>query len=417
MRDPAMVDDRSASELDEALAYTRLLQTVSLQLIADQPVETLYECLAAAAATLMRSDFASMQILHPERNSGELRLLAHRGFSEEAAAGWMWVSRQSASSCAEALRRGERVIVPDVEHCDFMVGTTGVEDYRKAGIRAVQSTPLFARDGQLVGMLSTHWRDVCRPSDRQLMLLDILARQVADLIERRRAEDDLREAHDALEQKVVQRTGQVRDLLRRVVNSQEEERRRIAREIHDEMGQQMTALRMNIELLAAQPSAEQVVLTQRLAETLDRSIDFLAWELRPADVDRLGLPEALEALVGEWSARFGLAADCDVVPLRGVRFPLDVASNVYRVVQEALHNVYKHARAGLVVVRAERGADDVVLVVTDDGSGFEPDGPAMASGTHFGLVGMRERAVLIGGELSVASSSRGSTVHLRIPVP
>lgn len=412
---PTKLDDRLASELAEALAYTRLLQTVSLQLIADEPVEALYERLAAAAATVMRSDFASIQILHP-RHDGELLLLAHRGFSNAAAAGWMRVSRQASTSCGEALRRGERVVVPDVERCSFIAGGDALSAYRAEGIRAVQSTPLFARDGELVGMLSTHWRTVCHPSERQLMLLDILARQAADLIERRCAAVQLREAHDALEQKVVQRTAQVRELLRRLVNGQEEERRRIAREIHDEMGQQMTALRMNIELMTARPSVEQTAITQDLVNTLDRSIDFLAWELRPAAVDRLGLAEALAGLVDEWSARFAIAAECDVSVLRGIRFELDVASNVYRMVQEALHNVYKHAHAGLVVVRADRAGGEATIVVSDDGCGFDA-AAALAVTATLGVTGMRERAVLIGGELILSSSPRGSTVHLRIPLP
>ena len=411
-----IANDGYESRLGEELAYTRLLQSISLQLIADQPIETLYECLAAAAATLLRSDFASMQMLHPEGNDGELRLIAHRGFSDEAAANCRWIG-PDAPTVGAALRAAQRVIIPDVEQCDFIAGTEWLALCRQAGIRALQSTPLFSRDGHLVGMLSTHWREMHSPSEHQWMLFDILARQAADLLERRRAEDQMREAHDELERRVVERTRQVRDLLGRLVTRQEAERRRIAREIHDQLGQEMTGLRLNIELLAANPSPEQHIHTQQLAERLDRTIDFLAWELRPAAIEYVGLPRALTTLVTEWSERFRIPAECHVSSLDGVQFELDVASNAYRVVQEALHNVYKHARASHVHVQVDRHQDHVVIAVMDDGRGFVPGDATNETATHLGLVGMRERSALIGGELNIESSpGQGTTVFLRIPL-
>ena len=308
-------------------------------------------------------------------------------------------------------------IIPDVEQCDFLAGTESLALFRQAGIRAVQSTPLFSRNGQPVGMLSTHWREAHRPSEHQWMLFDILTRQAADLLERRRTEDQLREAHDALEARVVERTRQVRDLLGRLVSRQEAERRRIAREIHDQLGQEMTALRLNIELLATNPSPEQHILTQQLAERLDRSIDFLAWELRPAAIEYVGLPQALTTLVTEWSERFRISAECHVASLDGIQFELDVASNAYRVVQEALHNVYKHAKATHAHVRVDRHEDHVVIAVMDDGRGFVPGDAASETAAHLGLVGMRERSALIGGELNIESSpDQGTTVFLRIPL-
>lgn len=412
--------DGAAHELAQELAYTRLLQSISSQLIADQPSEALYECVAAAAATLLQSDFASMQVLHPERDDA-LSLIAHRGFSDAAAAGWAWVARDAASSCGAALRAGRRVIVPDVEQCEFMIETGSVQAYLDAGIRAAQSTPLYARDGRLVGMLSTHWAHRHVPSERALSLFDILARQAADLIERRSSETELRDAHDVLEQKVAERTREVRELLGRLVNSQEEERRRIAREMHDAMGQQMTALRMNLELLAATPTRERALQTQQLAEELDRSIDFLAWELRPAALDGLGLSAALETLVVEWSARFDIAADyhesrADTFVDAG-GLGRDVESNVYRVVQEALHNVHKHARATHVSVRVERRPDELLITVEDDGCGFMPEQRPGRATTQMGLIGMRERAALIGGEFRIDSTQgQGTAARLSVPL-
>jgi len=413
--------DDATVELAQELAYTKLLQSISTQLIADQPIEVLYECLAAAAATLLRSDFASLQMLYPEHND-TLALIAHRGLSDAAAAGWAWVPHDASTSCGAALRTGARVIIPDVEQCEFMTGTENLATFRREGIRAVQSTPLYARDGRLVGMLSTQWRTVHIPEERELALLDILARQAADLIERRRAEDALRDAHDLLERKVVERTREVRDLLARLVNSQEDERRRIAREMHDEMGQQMTALRLNIELLTKSPTTQQALHTQRLAEELDHSIDFLAWELRPAPLDGLGWRAALKTLVVEWSARFDIAAEYvesgldTLVDTGGLG--RESESNIYRVVQEALHNVHKHARATHVGVRVERRQEQLLLTIQDNGCGFDPDPPSRHTTKQVGLIGMRERAALIGGDFRIESSTEhGTTAVLRVPLP
>ena len=414
-------DDIAAAELAQELAYTRLLQSISTQLIADQPIEILYESLAAAAATLLRSDFASMQILDPDRNGGELLLIAHRGLTDEAAAYWKWMPRDSASSCGAALRSGAREIVPDIEKCEYMTGTASLAFHLQAGIRSAQSTPLYARDGRLVGMLTTHWCRVHVPLPRELALLDILARQAADLLERRQAEDALRAAHDLLERRVQERTSEVRDLLGRLVNTQEDERRRIARDVHDELGQQMTALRMNIELLEPAASSEQARRTHQLAEELDRNIDFLAWELRPATLDQFGLSDALRTLVREWSARFGIEVDYLDSTLQALlgepRLDRDIELNIYRIVQEALHNVHRHARATHVGVLIERRQEDLVVTVEDNGIGFDTERSTASSATQIGIIGMRERAALIDGEFRIESSPlEGTTIILRVPL-
>ncbi len=183
----------SEERLAAELADTKLLQGISAELIRETHVEALYEKLLDAAVAIMRSEFSSMQMLCSERGTGgELRLLAFRGFNPEAAAFWEWVDADSDSTCGAALRSGARVLVPDVEQCEFMAGTADLRTYRDTGIRAVQSSPLISRSGKIVGMISTHWKTAYQPTERQLRLLDILARQAADLIERKRGEEALR---------------------------------------------------------------------------------------------------------------------------------------------------------------------------------------------------------------------------------
>ena len=173
-------------QLVSELAATRQLQRISTQLIHASDPQVLYEEILDAAVAIMRSDFASMQMFYPER--GELRLLAYRGFNPTAATFWEWVRPGAGCTCGAALATGERSIVPDIELSDFMAGSEDLETCRQTGIRAVQSTPLVSRAGRLVGMISTHWRTPHQPSERDLRLLDVLARQAADLIERKQVE-------------------------------------------------------------------------------------------------------------------------------------------------------------------------------------------------------------------------------------
>ena len=181
------------SELADELAATSTLQALALEIAHEADVAGLYENLVDAARKIMRSDFSSMQELKPGQGAnGALKLVAHRGFDAEAVVNWAWVRANTHSSCGVAFRTGKRVIAADVESCDFLAGTPQIESYRAAGIRAMQSTPLRSRGGELVGMMSTHWQTPHAPSERDLRMMDILARLAADLIERKAQEEDLR---------------------------------------------------------------------------------------------------------------------------------------------------------------------------------------------------------------------------------
>src|SRR5262245_38216116 len=172
------------------------LQQISILLIQGGNLHSLYDRILDAAIGSMSADMGSMQIFHPELK--ELHLLAWRGFHPESAAFWERVRFDSACTCGLALSAGCRIIVPDVETCEFMAGTSDLDEYRRSDIRAVQSTPLTSRSGQLLGMISTHWREPHQPVEPVLRELDVLARQAADLIERSQAEAALRESEQRL---------------------------------------------------------------------------------------------------------------------------------------------------------------------------------------------------------------------------
>jgi PAS domain S-box-containing protein len=179
-------------QLSAELADTKKLQRISTELIQEDNVTTLYEQIIAAAIDLMKSDMASIQMFHSETN--QLQLLSWKGFHPESAAHWEWLNADSKSSCGMALKNHERMVVPDVDEDKLMAGTKDLYYYQLSGITAVQSTPLVSRSGNVVGMISTHWRQPHQPSERDLQLFDVLARQAADLIERRKAEQKLEES-------------------------------------------------------------------------------------------------------------------------------------------------------------------------------------------------------------------------------
>ncbi|HEV2799532.1 MAG TPA: PAS domain S-box protein, partial [Pyrinomonadaceae bacterium] len=265
-----------------------------------------------------------------------------------------------------------------------------------------------------------------------------------DLTERHRADESLRRAHDALETNVRERTLELakanealRDeiserirterarvrLLRQLVRAQEGERRRIARDIHDQLGQQMTALRLNLAALnqgcdGNEELSRKLEQTKSLAEQIDADVDFLTWELRPAALDDIGLAEALRNFAREWSKYSGIEADFHTTGMDKGRLSPETEINLYRITQEALNNASKYAEATRVDVLLERRDRQVVLIIEDDGVGFNPEQDARGEGHKgMGLVGMRERAMLVGGTLEIESKpTEGTTIFARVPV-
>src|SRR4051794_14818046 len=210
------------------------------------------------------------------------------------------------------------------------------------------------------------------------------------------------------------------ELLRRLVSAQEDERRRVSRELHDHLGQEVMVLILGLKSLEAyvpedSPGRDRLHMLQDAVDRIGREAHELAVELRPMALDDLGLSAALAILVQRWSARTGLPVDYHYALPDAGRFHPDTETTVYRVVQESLTNVAKHARAARVSVIVEPYDGNVVVIVEDDGCGFDEE--AAGRDARLGLLGMKERVVLVGGTLQVESSvGAGTTVRVRIPV-
>lgn len=224
---------------------------------------------------------------------------------------------------------------------------------------------------------------------------------------------DLAQLHDLRQE----REGLQRQLLEKVISTQEEERRRIARELHDSTSQSLTSLLVGLRMLEANctdPDQQQLSdLRNVAAQTLDE-VHNLAMQLRPRALDDLGLSAALERLTFEWQARHKVPVDLAVL-LGESRFPAGVETALYRIIQETLTNVVRHAQARSVSILVERRNNIAIAVIEDDGQGFEI-GDATGE-YHLGLLGMRERAELLGGRLTIESSpGQGTSVFVELPL-
>lgn len=213
-----------------------------------------------------------------------------------------------------------------------------------------------------------------------------------------------------------------KELGRRLVNAQEDERRRISRELHDQLGQQLSALKWRLEAIRRKHPGQQALddelaAVQAIAGQLDADVDFIAWQLRPTGLDDLGLAAALKHYVASWSAHFHIQAQLHVSGIDPNRLTDEIQTAFYRIVQEALNNVAKHSGATDVQILLKGHSDRVSLIVEDDGCGFDTRQAFAYATKQLGLVGMRGRAALFGGTVDVESQRRGTTVVVRIPTP
>ncbi|MFQ6103281.1 MAG: PAS domain S-box protein [Candidatus Glassbacteria bacterium] len=233
---------------------------------------------------------------------------------------------------------------------------------------------------------------------------------IQDITDRKRAEDELKNSRQ-----------QLRELAAHLQSAREEERTSIAREIHDELGQMLTALRMDLSWLEGKLSQDQksqlekIRSMSKLTDTTLKTVKRISSELRPGLLDDLGLAAAVEWQAEEFKKRTGIKCSLIIEPQE---FVLDGerSTTVFRIFQEALTNIVRHAEATEVKVYLRKKADRLLLEVTDNGKGIREH--HIASPRSFGLIGMRERCYFLGGDVTIRGQrGKGTTVEACIPLP
>jgi signal transduction histidine kinase len=229
----------------------------------------------------------------------------------------------------------------------------------------------------------------------------------SDLSEVKQAEQELRNSGD-----------QLRNLAARLLSVREEERTRIAREIHDELGQSLTAVKMDVSWLAAKlpPGSDQMIerirATVKLADDLIKTVRRISTELRPGILD-LGLAAAVEWQAQEFHFRTGIACKLNLLA-QEVELAPDVSTALFRIFQETLTNIARHAESTSTEVTLETQGNCIVLHTSDNGRGFDQGDPRLSR--SLGLLGMRERAAMLGGHVNISSApGHGTTVIASIP--
>jgi signal transduction histidine kinase len=365
------------------------LNEVGNALATETDVDRLLDLIARRLRELL--DARLVTVLLPS-GPDELRFVAVAGEESERLVGE--TIPRSTSKTGRVLERGQS------ERVDSMLDDPDV-DSNAARLLAARTglwVPLLVRE-RGIGVLAAHDKlgpDV-RFADTDLRLAETFASRAALAVD--------------LSERIA------RDSLRRVVEAQELERRRLARELHDETGQALTSILLGLkpleERLADADSRAAIADLRELVVSTLQDVRRLAVELRPSALDDFGLVAALERLTASFTEQSGIIVDFQT-SLGDERLSDEVETALYRIVQEALTNVVKHARARHVSILLARSSGAIKAVVEDDGQGFDP---AEESLDGFGLVGMRERLALLGGRLEVESGSEGgTTIAAEVPI-
>jgi signal transduction histidine kinase len=335
---------------------------------------------------------AELVVIAIPAGADELRIEAAAGPAAEELVGTMLARNTSKSGRVLERRRSERVdsTLEDVE--------IDQELARRVGLRSGLFVPMIVAD-RPIGVIAAHNKLGPDPrfTDEDLRLTETFGARAAVAVD--------------LADRVA------RDALRRVVAGQELERRRLARELHDETGQALTSILLglkNVEDASSPESARAAAaeLREQIVDTL-QNVRRLAVELRPSALDDFGLAPALERLAEAFGEQSGITVDIQT-NLDSPRLAPEVETALYRIVQEALTNVAKHAEATRVSIVVTRRENSVTAVIEDDGRGFGAGG---GTGDGLGLVGMKERVGLLGGRLALESTEgAGTTVVAEVPL-
>lgn len=342
-------------------------------------------------------------VLLLDGETGQLHAAAQRGLDPGADLG-AFARRSTGCTCL-------REVLAEDAPAEVRTGCPASADVLRAGSEEsdIICVPLRSK-GQPLGVLNLLYAQRPEPNDRQRQLLLAIGDQVGVALENARLLAELRE------KEIVR--GQ---LLEQVIGAQEDERKRIARELHDETGQALTSVAVMLKSLDSARLSDdvraRVADIQAVAASAVRAVHNLAFELRPSVLDDAGLAPAIEHYAREFAERHRLAVDVQVIGIHG-RLPAPIETALYRITQEALTNIARHAQATNASLLLERRNGSVLLLVEDDGRGFARQPHMSGAREHLGIHGMEERATLVGGKLTIETEEgAGTSVYVEVPVP
>lgn len=313
------------------------------------------------------------------------------------------------------LKQGQSLLYPDFSHTLLAFRDTPAtrDILHFSDVRSVMMVPLKARERIMGAMLFATAESERLFDQDDLTLAEDLARRAALAVDNARLYWEATRLNEKLEQRVAERTEQLRRLTQQVVSTQEEERRRLSRELHDEAGQALTALKISLGLIQEDLPDELPLLKQRMGEAVALTreamdqIRNLAHDLRPPSLDTVGLNLTLEGFCREFAQRTQLTIRYSGTDLP--ELPESVSTTFYRLLQEALTNVARHAQARRVQVMLNYDGETLSLQVTDDGQGFDTGSLGVSQQKGIGLLGMQERLELLNGWLEMDSQPGNGT--------
>lgn len=401
----------------------RSVVTVADQLIGIPDMDTLFRRTIELAQTRLGVERCRLFIV----NENATRIQGTYGVDKQGA-----VVNESAFSATLSLE-WERRIKPSRRLGDFQwqLGHGASQEwagaaYETFGESWFVNTPIQSQKGSTGVFVNDAAISDLPLDDIKQEIIVVFCSVLGSIIERKRAEAALLTANEELEQRVEERTRELvqinqerQQLSRRLLEVQETERRTIARELHDEIGQAMTAVKMNLQAIArVSASTPQLEDAMSISERALQQVRDLSLNLRPSMLDDLGLAPALRWYLDRQCQRSGLKGHFAADEISSTLAP-EIASTCFRVTQEALTNVIRHARAENVFIELRIGEGELILIIRDDGVGFDvKKAKNLASqGASLGVLGMQERVHLINGDISIDSvPPLGTEVWVRIPM-
>lgn len=380
------------------------LHEFSTRLLTTTELKPLLEEVLNAIMSIQEANFGCVQLYNTETKA--LEIVAQRGFQQDFL--HHFGSVPYGESAGDASRHWKPLIIEDVQT------DPAFASYRQiaadGGVRAVQSTPLFSRRGELLGMMSTYFRQPHRPSEGDLRLTDLYAVHAAEMIERKQNETALLRYQQELQA-----------LTARLIETQEMESKYLARELHDAVSQKLAVLGMDMGKLAQAARTSSRELRGRLLDFTDqialvaKDLHRVSRQLHPAILDDLGLSAALKNECIAFTEQHGVPTRFDADGILPA-LPGDISLCLYRVAQEGLRNIGKHAGAVEVHVTLSGSPGEIALEIDDAGGGFDVE--KLKGGGGLGLVSMEERVRLVNGWFSIRSQlGKGTRVRVRVPLP